>query len=217
MLTDINANSFETGTDEIERFALEECVKRHHLERRVAVLVSPASHCELAIKFAKLGAVVTAVDRQSKQESIKACVEKSGMTQEISCGVLELPNVIPDELPNEPYDIIFIRYGLGHLHYEEARQVIRQLMLKLRIGGKLYVSILGLKSELGDGYVDADKEVQERFCHLSPEMIKKYGIKGKICLYSERNLFLLLLESGASVLRTLTTTYGNVKAVAVRV
>jgi hypothetical protein len=48
-------------------------------------------------------------------------------------------------------------------------------------------------------------------------MINKYGIKSKVCLYSERNLFLLLLEAGASVLRTLTTTYGNVKAVAVRV
>lgn len=216
MLTDINANSFEAGTDEIERFALEECVKRHHLDRRVAVLVSPTSQCELAIKFVKLGATVTAVDHQSKLASIKNIVTANGLKDEISCAILELPEV-PDELPNEPFDIIFIRYGLGHLHYEEARQVIRQLMLKLRIGGKLYVSILGLKSELGDGYVDADKEVQERFCHLSPEMIKKYGIKGKICLYSERNLFLLLLESGASVLRTLTTTYGNVKAVAVRV
>ena len=216
MPTDINANSFETGTDEIERFALEECVKRQRADHRVAVMVSPASQCELAIKFVKLGATVTAVDRKSKLESIKNIVTANGFKDEISCAVLELP-AIPDELPNEPFDIIFIRYGLGHLHYEEARQVIRQLMLKLRIGGKLYVSILGLKSELGDGYVDADKEVQERFCHLSPEMIKKYGIKGKICLYSERNLFLLLLESGASVLRTLTTTYGNVKAVAVRV
>ena len=59
--------------------------------------------------------------------------------------------------------------------------------------------------------------VEDRFSNLSPAMIKKYNIKGKVCLYSERNLFLLLLEAGASVLRTLTTTYGNVKAVAVRV
>ena len=45
----------------------------------------------------------------------------------------------------------------------------------------------------------------------------KYGIAEPVCLYSERDLFLLLLESGASVLRTLTTTWGNVKGVAVRV
>ena len=45
----------------------------------------------------------------------------------------------------------------------------------------------------------------------------KYGIVGPLCLYTERNLFMLLLEAGASVLRTMTSTYGNVKGVAVRV
>jgi hypothetical protein len=48
-------------------------------------------------------------------------------------------------------------------------------------------------------------------------MADKYGIDHPVCLYSERDLFLLLLESGASVLRTLTSTWGNVKGVAVRV
>jgi hypothetical protein len=48
-------------------------------------------------------------------------------------------------------------------------------------------------------------------------MAEKYGIKGEVCLYSERDLFMLLLDAGASVLRTMTTTYGNVKAVAVRI
>ena len=216
MIADINANTFDTGVDELERFALEECTKRQLLDHQVAAMVMPASDCELAIKFAKLGASVTAVDRPAKQSMIEASIQASGLNAQISYAAMELPSIAA-ELPNEPYDIIFIRYGLSHLTYEDARSVIRQLMKKLRIGGKLYVSILGLKSELGDGYADAEKLVEERFCHLPPAMIKKYGIKSKVCLYSERNLFLLLLEAGASVLRTLTTTYGNVKAVAVRV
>lgn len=210
------ANPFETGDDEIERFALEECIKRQRVDHRVAVLVWPAGHCQLVSKFAKLGARVTAADREANLQSVKGRIIASGLSSEISCTKLELPEV-SDELPDEPYDIIVIRYGLGHLRYHEARAVIREFMLKLRIGGKLYVSMLGINSELGDAYEDREKMVEERFCNLSPEMIKKYNIKGKICLYSERNLFLLLLEAGASVLRTLTTTYGNVKAVAVRV
>ena len=216
MIADINANTFDTGVDELERFALEECTKRQHLDHSVAAMVMPASHCELAIKFARLGANVAAVDRPAKRNMIETNILASGLSDQITYAAMELPS-IADDLPNEPYDIIFIRYGLDHLVYEEARSVIRQLMKKLRIGGKLYVSILGLKSELGDGYSDAEKSVDQRFCHLPPAMIKKYGIKSKVCLYSERNLFLLMLEAGASVLRTLTTTYGNVKAVAVRV
>ena len=53
------ANPFETGDDEIERFALEECIKRQRVDHRVAVMVWPAARCELAINFAKLGARVT--------------------------------------------------------------------------------------------------------------------------------------------------------------
>jgi hypothetical protein len=210
------ANPFETGDDEIERFALEECIKRQRVDHRVAVMVWPAARCELAVKFAKLGARVTAADREAHQQDVEGRILASGFNHEIRYAALELPN-IPDDLPDEPYDIIVIRYGLSHLPYIQARAVIRQFMLKLRIGGKLYVSILGINSELGDGYDDCEKMVEDRFCNLSPAMIKKYNIKGKVCLYSERNLFLLLLEAGASVLRTLTTTYGNVKAVAVRV
>ena len=52
---------------------------------------------------------------------------------------------------------------------------------------------------------------------MAPALARNYGIHHPVCLYTERNLFMVLLEAGASVLRTLTTTYGNVKGVAVRV
>ncbi|MCL2636215.1 MAG: hypothetical protein FWD50_06260, partial [Betaproteobacteria bacterium] len=98
-----------------------------------------------------------------------------------------------------------------------ARIALRQLLLRLRIGGKLYLSTLGLHSELGDGYPGLDLPIEERFTHLSPALAAKYELDEPVCLYSERNLFMLLLEVGASVLRTRTTTYGSVKGVAVRV
>ncbi|EKE17867.1 MAG: hypothetical protein ACD_10C00235G0003 [uncultured bacterium] len=123
----------------------------------------------------------------------------------------------PESPPGDPFDIIVIRRGLCSMPYEQARQVVRQLLLNLKIGGRLYLSILGLHSELGDGYADAEAPVEQRFATLSPALIKKYDITGQVCLYSERNLFMLLLNAGASVLRTMTTTHGNVKAVAVRV
>jgi hypothetical protein len=94
---------------------------------------------------------------------------------------------------------------------------VRRLLLELRIGGKLYVSVLGLHSELGDGYGGGETPVEERFAELAPAVAAKYGVSGPVCLYTERNLFMLLLAAGASVLRTMTTTYGNVKGIAVRV
>lgn len=216
MNNDTTANLIEPGNDENERLALEECVKRQRFDRRVSVLVAPAGHCEQAVKFARLGAQVVVVDKASRQREIEGRILASGLQDDVSYLPYELAD-LPDEVSGEPFDIVFIRRGLCGIPYQEARQVVRQTLLKMKIGGRMYISIHGLHSELSRDYPDIDQPLDQRYSELSPAMAEKYGIKGKVCLYSERDLFMLLLDAGASVLRTLTTTYGNVKAVAVRI
>ena len=216
MRTNTTANPLETGTDELERYAIEECIKRQRIDHRVSVLVMPAGRCELTAKFARSGARVTVADNPSCKQEVEGRILANGLHNEIIFRPYVLPE-LPETPTDEPFDIIVIRRGLCAMTYEQSRQIVRQLLLRLKIGGKLYISILGLHTELGEGYSDHDKPVEVRFSKLSPTMISKYGIEGPVCLYTERNLFMLLLEAGASVLRTLTTTYGNVKGVAVRV
>lgn len=211
-----NVNFLETGNDETERLALEECIKRQRFDQRVSVLVIPAGRCELAIKFARLGAQVVAADLASWRSEVDGRILANGQHDNITYLEGSVSH-FPENPPGEPFDIIVIRRGLCHMPYEQARRAVRQLLLNLKIGGRLYVSILGLHSELSDHYADTEVPVEQRFAKLSPALIKKYGITGEVCLYTERNLFMLLLDAGASVLRTLTTTHGNVKAVAVRV
>jgi len=216
MTTNINANPLEQGNDELERYALEECIKRQRVDHNTSVLIIPATRCKLAKRFAQLEARVILGDDPARRQEIEGRVLAAGFSDEVRFAPCTLDN-LPDELPGQPFDIIMVRRGLCALPYEQARLVMRQLLLKLRIGGKLYVSIHGLHSELSEGYAGTEHRIEQRHAALSPAMAKKYGIAGPVCLYSERNLFMLLLEAGASVLRTMTTTYGNVKGVAVRV
>lgn len=216
METNISANPLETGADELERFALEECVKRKRIDHSVLAMVMPAGHCDLALKLARVGARVVAGDSLKFRKSIEGRVLAAGLSDEVVFAGYELPG-LPDSPDGDSFDLIVVRRGLCSMPYEEARSVLRQLLLKLKIGGKLYISVLGLHSELGTGYADAERPVNERFATLDPVLARKYDIPMPVCLYTERNLFMLLLESGASVLRTLTTTYGNVKGIAVRV
>lgn len=216
MTTNINANSLANGNDELERYALEECVRRQRLDHYSSVLVIPADRCELAARFAHCGARVMLGDDQSRQKSSEGRILAMGLNDVIRFAPLSLA-ALPEDLPGEPFDIVVVTHGLCNMPYDKARTVIRQLLLKLRIGGKLFVSFLGLHSELGDGYSDREQPVSGRFAPLTAAIAAKYGIADKVCLYSERDLFMLLLEAGASVLRTMTTTYGNVKGVAVRV
>jgi hypothetical protein len=211
-----NANPFTIGNDENERLALEECAKRQRIDHRASILVIPAGRCSLAIKFARLGASVTVGDEAASQRETEGRILAAGLRDDITFATMSLADLSADS-PGEPYDIIVLRRGLCSMPYEQARIVVRQLLLKLKIGGKLYISILGLHSELGEGYPGGELPIDQRFAPLAPALAKKYGIVRPVCLYTERNLFMLLLEAGASVLRTLTTTYGNVKGVAVRV
>jgi hypothetical protein len=211
-----NANPFTIGNDENERLALEECAKRQRIDQRVAVLVFPAGHCSLPVKFARLGATVTVGDAATMRRDTEGRILAAGLRDDITFTTFDLDD-LPADPPGKPYDIIVLRRGLCSMPYDQARSVVRQLMFKLKIGGKLYISILGLHSELGEGYPCSELPIDQRFAPLAPALAKKYGIERPVCLYTERNLFMLLLEAGASVLRTLTTTYGNVKGVAVRV
>lgn len=216
MTANINANPLETGADELERYALEECVKRHRFDNRVSVLILPDKRCEMSIKFARLGAQVVVADHPDLQQEIEGRILAAALRDEILFAPCAMPE-LPEDPQGEPFDIIIVRRGLCAMPYEEARRIVRQLLLKLKIGGKLYISVLGLHSELSEGYAASESSVDQRFAELSPALAEKYGIHEQVCLYTERNLFMLLLEAGASVLRTLTTTYGNVKGVAVRV
>lgn len=216
MNNNTTANPWEVGTDELERSAQEECVKRQRLDRLVSVMVMPGNHCELAIQFARLGARVTVADEPTQQQDIEGRILAAGLRDEITYLPCALPKP-PEQPAGEPFDIIFVRRSLCAAPYPEARQVVRQLLRQLKIGGKLYISVLGMHSALAEGYAGSEQPIEERFTELAPSLAKKYAIHHPVCLYTERNLFTLLLEAGGSVLRTLTTTYGNVKAVAVRV
>ena len=201
--------------DELENLAFTEIVKRRRFGGSQSALVVPAGKGDLALEMARLGSQVTAADNAGSCGELERRALSSGLKDEVRVVVATLDDL--QTLPTDPYDIVFCRRGLCSLPYEEACRTVRNLLLRLRIGGKLFLSVLGLHSELGEGYGGRDQMTKQRFAPLAPQMATKYNIDAPVCLYSERDLFLLMLESGASVLRTFTTTHGNVKGVAVRV
>ena len=119
MTAHINANPWETGADELERLALEECVKRQRIDHRVSVLVISDKHCDLAPRFARLEAEVVLVDQPQFRQEVEGRILASGRREQISYVASEL-NALPEPLPGQPFDIIVVRHGLCALPYAEA-------------------------------------------------------------------------------------------------
>lgn len=211
-----NANLLETCSDELERLVLEEVHKRRRSSSEVAAAIMPVGRAELSLELARLGCQVTACDTAERESDFLGRALAAGRRDQVRFVAADL-GALPDALDGEPFDILVCQHQLYRLPYADASRALRRLLRSLRIGGKLYISTLGMHSELGDQYEGANLPVEERFCSLHPDMARKYGIATPVCLYSERNLIMLLLTAGASVLRSFTSTYGTVKAVAVRV
>ena len=69
MTTNITANPLDPGNDELERYALEECLKRQRVDHRTSILIIPARRCDLAKRFARLeGSIVLANEPACRQE-----------------------------------------------------------------------------------------------------------------------------------------------------
>lgn len=207
----------ETG-DAMEKLAVEEVLRRVRMGEAVHALDIDCGHSGLFLRLAQAGAQVTAVDADDLQAPVADAAQAHGADgrvrfQRHSLGELKTA-ALP---PGAPFDLIVVHRSLPFLTFADAEAVLRRLAGWLKIGGKLYVSAFGKHSELGDHYPHAGHFVQQRFAEVEPVVAHKYGISGPVCLYSERDLFLLLFEAGASVLKSFTTTHGNVKAVGVRV
>lgn len=214
MKSNHNSKFLETAVCELDRMAVEEAIKRRCYNPTPSALVLPG-RCELTVELARKGVLVTASDvgewdSEGTQRQLPESVQDNVRFLSIE------PGEIRNDLPHQPFDIAIWRRGLCALTYASAREAVKQLLHSLKIGGRLYLSVYGLHSELGHHYAGVDVDINQRFCELSPKVAEKYGVHGEVCLYTERNLFSLILEAGGSVLRTFTTTHGSIKGIAVR-
>jgi hypothetical protein len=207
------------ATDQLDQLAMAEVAKRAPGADAPEVLQVDCGDARLGMRLAKMGANVLAVDRSSDVgNSLIAPIDALGVARRIRFGEWNPEQCMAGTLPEgAPFDLIICNNTLSAYPYRQAHDMLRCLSSITRIGGKLFLSAYGIHSELGESYVDEGKPVRQRFAPLSASIADKYGISAPVCLYSERDLFLLLFEAGLTVVRTFTTTHGNVKAVAVRV
>lgn len=193
-------------TCEVDQWVLAESAKRQRSGESVTALLVGIGADEQAMRLAETGARVMLLSDKDFARHVNIVQRPAELLAE-----LEAP------FPLQPFDIVLCQRALCALRYAEARKVTRSLLGRLKIGGKLFMSAYGIHSELGDQYPDGGKLVTDRLAPVAPELAKRYKLDAPVCLYSERNLFMLLMEAGGAVLKTSSSALGHARGVAARI
>ena len=193
-------------TCEVDQWVLTELARRQRSGEKVTAMLIGIGAEDQALRMAEAGArVLLFSDR-----------EPFGHVDIVHQPVATFADA-EAALPLEPFDIILSQRSLSPLRYADAKQSVRRYLQRLKIGGKLFISLYGIHSDLGENYADGSKLVDDRLAPVTPEQAKRYGLTAPVCLYSERNLFSLLMEAGGAVLKTSTSALGHVRGVAARI
>lgn len=166
-----------------------------------------------ALRMARAGATVTAIDLHDDGTALRQAVLAAGLAP--VC-FLQADLRDADLYPHVGrFDLIMAQRFIHYLRYPEALDVVRMFHATLLPGGKLYISASGLRGALGQHYQGA-ASVDARFAPLWQAMADKHGIRGPVCLYEERDMRMLLEAGGMTVEKAYATPFGNIKAIAVK-
>jgi SAM-dependent methyltransferase len=160
-----------------------------------------------SVRMAAAGARVTAIDQYDfgaqfakYEQSIDKLQFRQGDIQHISSLAL-----------NKTFDIGMCQRTIHYLPYSVAVAVLKDL--SRIINDRLFISVTGSGSLVGDTYPCATTALAERFCELTELGKEMFSINEPVCLYNQAEFIQLLESAGWTVDECWESAFGNIKAV----
>ena len=85
--------------------------------------------------------------------------------------------------------------------------------LRTVVEDKLFISVTGLDTAIGENYAGKDLPLESRFLKLDQAEADMFQIQAPVCLYRQDEFVALLEKSGWKIEEIWLSTFGNIKAV----
>lgn len=163
-----------------------------------------------SLRMALSGAKVFAVDIDDYEKQFIELRDNNNLSEEQLMFLRGNLRDVESVIGERTFEIGCLQRVIHYLPYNDALLVLKSIRNSVKV---IYISVSGLDSAIGEGYVDKDKSVTERFCHLSAESREKFFITKPICLYTEKEFRELVEVAGWKIEKVWVSAFGNIKAI----
>jgi len=163
------------------------------------------------LRFASLGVTTTLIDQLPPEQMVIGTGDLNKALP-INYQQVDLNDLNALQLP-PTLNLIFSQRFIHYLPFNQAVRLLQLLRGQVVDDARLYLSASGLDTELGNGYSDKPKCIEERFSAPAPVMAEKHGILEPVCLYQSGDLEQPALSAGYAPLSVWQSDFGNIKGI----
>jgi SAM-dependent methyltransferase len=158
-----------------------------------------------SVRMVDAGASVVAIDQFDFSEQFAAY--KNDALEFVLGDMQQLAALVADQT----FDIALCQRTIHYLPSKTARESLRTV--RSLVKEKLFISVTGTGSLIGEVYPAAALPIEDRFAELSDLGKDMFSIREPVCLYSQEEFMNLLQSAGWIVDECWVSAFGNIKAV----
>ena len=166
-----------------------------------------------SVRMVEVGASVLAIDIYDFSKEFTEHRMNGNWSQDelmfVTADLVNLPKILSDE----KFDDALMQRTLHYLPYNKAIDLL--IFLRKIVKDKLFISVTGMDSAVGENYSGKNLSITERFVRLEPAEADIFQIQAPVCLYKKEEFIDLLKKSGWGVEDVWQSAFGNLKAVCV--
>ncbi|MCA9356938.1 class I SAM-dependent methyltransferase [Candidatus Nomurabacteria bacterium] len=164
-----------------------------------------------ALRMAVAGVCVLAVDAGDFKDIFENYRTKASLFSDKLAFVRGDIRNLPDLIVEREFSDIYMQRTLHYLTYIQALELLKYLY-KVSTD-RLYISVSGMASDIGNDYLGRTLSIESRFVSLDAKNAETFQIFEPVCLYSQAEFVSLLELAGWRVLRCWQSAFGNHKAI----
>lgn len=160
-----------------------------------------------SVRMVEVGATVTAIDQFDFGEQFQSFGYTADQLHFVMGNMSDVASLVFEE----EFQIAICQRTIHYLSYDEALSFLTDL--RSVVTDRLFVSVTGVRSLVGDVYPAASAPLLERFTTLTGLGQDMFSIKEPVCLYSEEEFKQLLTGAGWQIDSCRVTAFGNIQAI----